>query len=182
MSQITKCYKVTVVLTYWEASGEVSEQSYNSLLIISFKRSYCSCSTLPLSKITNNLPDVKSKWKIMKSNGRIQAGFICQKILNHCRLKCWPKMFLEAIKEVGLVGSEEANITKQAHYKELIFPQFLCTFSSEQIALVSKVEVVSIFWRQWWADHKNGPWWCFPLAFRFIAGKWELVKSETGGH
>ena len=41
MSQITKCYKVTVVLTYWEASGEVSELSYTSLLFISSKRSYC---------------------------------------------------------------------------------------------------------------------------------------------
>ena len=41
MSQITKCYKVTVVLTYWEASGEVSELSYKSLLFISSKRSYC---------------------------------------------------------------------------------------------------------------------------------------------
>ena len=41
MSQITKCYKVTVVLTYWEASGEVSELSYKSLLFSSSKRSYC---------------------------------------------------------------------------------------------------------------------------------------------
>ena len=31
MSQISKCPKVTVVLTYWEASGEVSELSYNLL-------------------------------------------------------------------------------------------------------------------------------------------------------
>ena len=28
MSQITKCPNVTVVLTYWEASVEVSELSY----------------------------------------------------------------------------------------------------------------------------------------------------------
>ena len=41
MSQITKCYKVTVVLAYWGALGEVSELSYKSLLIISSKRSYC---------------------------------------------------------------------------------------------------------------------------------------------
>ena len=44
MSQITKCYKVTIVLTYWEASGEVSELSYKSLLFITSKRSYCSIS------------------------------------------------------------------------------------------------------------------------------------------
>ena len=41
MYQKRKCYKVTVVLTYWEASGEVSELSYTSLLFISSKRSYC---------------------------------------------------------------------------------------------------------------------------------------------
>ena len=41
MSQITKCYKVTVVLTYWEALGEVSNLSYKSLISISSKRSYC---------------------------------------------------------------------------------------------------------------------------------------------
>ena len=42
MSQISKCLRVTVVLSYWEASGEVSELSYKSLLFDSSKRSYCS--------------------------------------------------------------------------------------------------------------------------------------------
>ena len=42
MSQISKCPKVTVVLTYWEASGDVSELRYKSLLYFSSKRSYCS--------------------------------------------------------------------------------------------------------------------------------------------
>ena len=42
MSQISKCPKVTVVLTYWEASGDVSELRYKSLLSFSSKRSYCS--------------------------------------------------------------------------------------------------------------------------------------------
>ena len=41
MSQISKCPKVTVVLTYWEASGDVSELRYKSLLYCSSKRSYC---------------------------------------------------------------------------------------------------------------------------------------------
>ena len=41
MSQISKCPKVTVVLTYWEASGDVSELGYKSLLYCSSKRSYC---------------------------------------------------------------------------------------------------------------------------------------------
>ena len=41
MSQISKCPKVTVVLTYWEASGDVSELRYKSLLCFSSKRSYC---------------------------------------------------------------------------------------------------------------------------------------------
>ena len=41
MSQISKCPKVTHVLTYWEASGEVSELSYKSLLYFSSNGSYC---------------------------------------------------------------------------------------------------------------------------------------------
>ena len=41
MSQISKCPNVTVVLTYWEPSGEVSELRYKSLLYCSSKRSYC---------------------------------------------------------------------------------------------------------------------------------------------
>ena len=53
MSRITKCYKVTVVLTYWEVSGEVSELSYKSLLFISSKRSYCS---IYINNNINNLP------------------------------------------------------------------------------------------------------------------------------
>ena len=42
MSQITKCPNVTVVLTYWEASVEVSELSYKSLLYSISVGSYCS--------------------------------------------------------------------------------------------------------------------------------------------
>ena len=42
MSQISKCPRVTVVLSYWEASGEVSKLSYKSLLFDSSRRSYCS--------------------------------------------------------------------------------------------------------------------------------------------
>ena len=42
MSQISKCPKVTVILTYWEASGDVSDLSYKRLLCFSSKRSYCS--------------------------------------------------------------------------------------------------------------------------------------------
>ena len=41
MSQISKCPKLRVVLTYWEALGEVSELRYKNLLYISSKRSYC---------------------------------------------------------------------------------------------------------------------------------------------
>ena len=41
MSQISKCPRVTVVLSYWEASGEVSKLSYKSLLFDSSRRSYC---------------------------------------------------------------------------------------------------------------------------------------------
>ena len=41
MSRISKCPKVTHVLTYWETSGEVSELSYKSLLYFSSNGSYC---------------------------------------------------------------------------------------------------------------------------------------------
>ena len=38
MSQISKCPRVTVVLIYWEASGEVSKLRYKSLLYFSSKQ------------------------------------------------------------------------------------------------------------------------------------------------
>ena len=41
MSQISKCPKVTVVLTYWEASVEVSELSFKILLYSTSVGSYC---------------------------------------------------------------------------------------------------------------------------------------------
>ena len=41
MSQISKCPRVTVILSYWEASYEVSKLRYNNLLYFSSKRSYC---------------------------------------------------------------------------------------------------------------------------------------------
>ena len=41
MSQISKCPKITVVLSYWEALGEVSELSYKSLLYSTSIGSYC---------------------------------------------------------------------------------------------------------------------------------------------
>ena len=41
MSHISKCPKVTDVLSYWEASGEISEPSYKSLLYFSSIGSYC---------------------------------------------------------------------------------------------------------------------------------------------
>ena len=42
MSQIVKCPKVTVILSYWEASGEVSKLRYKCLLYFSSNGSYCS--------------------------------------------------------------------------------------------------------------------------------------------
>ena len=41
MSQISKYPIVVVVLTYWKALGEVSEQSYKSLLYSTSVGSYC---------------------------------------------------------------------------------------------------------------------------------------------
>ena len=46
---ISKCYGDMVILTYWEASGEVSELCYKSLLYSSSK--WYSCSALWLGKI-----------------------------------------------------------------------------------------------------------------------------------
>ena len=42
MSQISKCPKVTVILSYWEALGEVLKLRYKSLLYFSSNGSYCS--------------------------------------------------------------------------------------------------------------------------------------------
>ena len=66
MSQISKCPKVTVVLTYWEASGDVSELRYKSLLCFSSKRSYCSLALFRLCCIV--LPDwiLSDLWKVFK--------------------------------------------------------------------------------------------------------------------
>ena len=41
MSQISKCPKVTVLLTYWESLGDVLELSYKSLLYCISIGSYC---------------------------------------------------------------------------------------------------------------------------------------------
>ena len=41
MSQISKCPNITVMLTYWEPSREVSELRYKSLLFNSSRWSYC---------------------------------------------------------------------------------------------------------------------------------------------
>ena len=45
MSQISKCPKVTVILSYWEAAGKVSKLRYKSILYFSSKRLYCSSTT-----------------------------------------------------------------------------------------------------------------------------------------
>ena len=42
MSQMSKCPKVTVILSYWEASEEVSKLRYKSLLYCASVGSYCS--------------------------------------------------------------------------------------------------------------------------------------------
>ena len=41
MSQISKCPNITVILTYWEPSREVSELRYKTLLFDSSRWSYC---------------------------------------------------------------------------------------------------------------------------------------------
>ena len=64
MSQISKCPKITVVLSYWEALGEVSELSYKSLLYSTSVGSYCisfisyNCCTLYVEKCTRNFTTV----------------------------------------------------------------------------------------------------------------------------
>ena len=49
MSQISKCPRVTVILSYWEASREVPKLRYNSLLYFSSKRSYCTTQHLSVN-------------------------------------------------------------------------------------------------------------------------------------
>ena len=51
MFQISKCPRVTVVLSYFEASGEVSKLSYKSLLFDSSRQSYCSCRKVPRNSV-----------------------------------------------------------------------------------------------------------------------------------
>ena len=54
MSQISKCPKVIHVLTYWDASVEVSEPSYKSLLYFSSNGSYCSWGDISGLGVTND--------------------------------------------------------------------------------------------------------------------------------
>ena len=54
MSQISKCPKITVVLSYWEALGEVSELSYKSLLYSTSVGSYCNETNLQKKRIGND--------------------------------------------------------------------------------------------------------------------------------
>ena len=60
MSQISKCPNVTVVLTYWEASGEVSEPSYKSLLYSISVGSYCSFIILSGTRSWDLIKEIKS--------------------------------------------------------------------------------------------------------------------------
>ena len=60
MSQISKCPRVTVVLSYWEASGEVSKLSYKSLLFDSSRRSYCIKSEIAFEKESESDNDNES--------------------------------------------------------------------------------------------------------------------------
>ena len=55
MSHISKCPKVTDVLSYWEASGEVSELSYKSLLYFSSNGSYCMTASIALLLIKQSI-------------------------------------------------------------------------------------------------------------------------------
>ena len=55
MSQIVKCPKVTVILSYWEASGEVSKLRYKCLLYFSSNGSYCRILGGLLTEIISNL-------------------------------------------------------------------------------------------------------------------------------
>ena len=92
MSQIKKCYKVTVVLTYWEASGEVSELSYKSLLFISSKRSYCML--LKLSTESKNLVSTFESggcgWKEEDWEGWLSLRYKRGKGLPRQHFKCFP--------------------------------------------------------------------------------------------
>ena len=63
MSQISKCPRVTVVLSYFEASGEVSKLSFKSLLFDSSRRSYCKTKLQTKSLSVDKL--VKKKYNFL---------------------------------------------------------------------------------------------------------------------
>ena len=73
MSQISKCPNVTVVLTYWEASRDVSELSYKSLLYSTSVGSYCK--TCMVSTMSVMMADRSScsPGSTDKSNKRIRS-------------------------------------------------------------------------------------------------------------
>ena len=91
MSQIPKCYKVTVVLSYWEALGEVSQLSYKSLLFISSKRSYCSSHVLKLLKlnlITSSTTGLKMTGMKQLKIPWIERGWTCGQVVSY--FDCFP--------------------------------------------------------------------------------------------
>ena len=54
MGQMSKCPNITIVLIYWELSGEVSELRYKSLLYFSSTWSYCNCYMWVMLKLLIN--------------------------------------------------------------------------------------------------------------------------------
>ena len=110
MSRISKCPKVTVVLTYWEASGEVSEPSYNSLLYSTSVGSYCS----KLAMLGVAIVISKSE----TINDPLTDRGNCQEMLSHLKTrKSWDISFLRHALRWLKKADPAANCTVQ-HYTQ----------------------------------------------------------------
>ena len=129
MSQISKCPKVTVVLTYWEASGDVSELRYKSLLCFSSKRSYCMRIYPCLSKNVIVTPSQMyvASWcrdRIWSLGGvRYGAPNSIKKINGEMEMECSDNFYLRCLplsskdSRLKMSQSKEAESSKYFHFQ-----------------------------------------------------------------
>ena len=155
MSYISKCPRVTVVLSYWEASGEVSKLSYKSLLFDSSKRSYCRDS-------------VDVKW-----SQRIWVWLLnsCVKIISVQVEHCWVHCGVEYCEELWFPQYLESILDKWGMQNTVLTARYLVQsgglWSTVQSGAVWNIVVSTIcgehFGRMQGAAHcgsrqKGGQW------------------------
>ena len=120
MFQISKCPRVTLVLSYWEASGEVSKLSYKSLLFDTSRRSYCS--------------SVRSSLQIFRfSLSRLLQAKATTVPLNFFKIQIFytkPNGFYNTSKSIN-----QSNGAKGTHLpKKIYMLEKVCMFLSTNIA------------------------------------------------